>query len=124
MKRRNAYILVGVAVAAVCAVYFSVDPAVSRFVPKCLFHELTGWQCPGCGSQRMLHALLHGDIVAAWHHNAVLLLLLPLLAPLLWLELNRTRHPRLYMRVHSVSVALTAVSLLVAWWIFRNIFLS
>ncbi|WP_239653756.1 DUF2752 domain-containing protein [Barnesiella sp. CU968] len=72
----------------------------------------------------MLHALLHGDIVAAWHHNAVLLLLLPLLAPLLWLELNRTRHPRLYMRVHSVSVALTAVSLLVAWWIFRNIFLS
>ncbi len=124
MKRRNAYILVGVAVAAVCAVYFAVDPAASRFVPKCLFHELTGWQCPGCGSQRMLHALLHGDIVAAWHHNAVLLLLLPLLAPLLWLELNRTRHPRLYMRVHSVSVALTAVSLLVAWWIFRNIFLS
>ncbi len=134
MKRRNAYILVGVAVAAVCAVYFAVDPAVSRFVPKCLFHELTGWQCPGCGSQRMLHALLHGDIAAAWHHNAVPflmqllllreLLLLPLLAPLLWLELNRTRHPRLYMRVHSVSVALTAVSLLVAWWIFRNIFLS
>lgn len=124
MKRRNAYILVGVAVAAVCAVYFVVDPAVSRVVPKCLFHELTGWQCPGCGSQRMLHALLHGDIAAAWHHNAVLLLLLPLLAPLLWLELNRTRHPRLYMRVHSVSVALTAVSLLVAWWIFRNIFLS
>lgn len=124
MKRRNAYILVGVAVAAVCAVYLAVDPAASRFVPKCLFHQLTGWQCPGCGSQRMLHALLHGDIAAAWHHNAVLLLLLPLLAPLLWLELNRTRHPRLYMRVHSVSVALTAVSLLVAWWIFRNIFLS
>ena len=124
MKRRNAYILVGVAVAAVCAVYFVVDPAVSRVVPKCLFHQLTGWQCPGCGSQRMLHALLHGDIAAAWHHNAVLLLLLPLLASLLWLELNRTRHPRLYMRVHSVPVALTAVSLLVAWWIFRNIFLS
>ena len=124
MKRRNAYILVGVAVAAVCAVSLAVDPAASRFVPKCLFHQLTGWQCPGCGSQRMLHALLHGDIAAAWHHNAVLLLLLPLLAPLLWLELNRTRHPRLYMRVHSVSVALTAVSLLVAWWIFRNIFLS
>lgn len=124
MKRRNAYILAGAAVAAVCAVYFAVDPAASRFVPKCLFHELTGWQCPGCGSQRMLHALLHGDIAAAWRHNALLLLLLPLLAPLLWLELNRTRHQRLYMRVHSVPVALTAVSLLAVWWIFRNIFIS
>ena len=42
--------------------YFAVDPATFPFMPQCVFHRLTGLQCVGCGSQRMLHALLHGDI--------------------------------------------------------------
>ena len=90
-------------------------------MPRCIFHELTGWQCPGCGSQRMLHALLHGNIREAWNHNAVLLLLLPLLIPMIWLEINRNRHPRTYMRLHSMPVVLTAAGIILAWWLLRNI---
>ena len=43
--------------------------------PKCLFFSLTGLQCPGCGSQRALHSLLHLDLVAALRYNAYMVFL-------------------------------------------------
>ena len=89
-------------------------------MPKCIFHELTGWQCPGCGSQRMLHALLHGELREAWHHNALLLMLLPLLIPMVWLEINRERYLKAYMRVHSLPVVLATVAVILLWWLLRN----
>jgi len=51
-----------------------VDPnKPGNLLPKCPFNWLTGLNCPGCGATRMVHALLHGDIAAAWHFNAFLL---------------------------------------------------
>ncbi|MEZ4650822.1 MAG: DUF2752 domain-containing protein [Candidatus Eisenbacteria bacterium] len=49
-------------------------------LPPCLFHELTGFHCTGCGSTRALLALLHGNIAEAWGQNPLLLLVLPWLA--------------------------------------------
>src|SRR5690606_2629375 len=47
-------------VLAVVGFYGLVDPATG-ILPSCPFYTLTHWYCPGCGSQRALHALLHGD---------------------------------------------------------------
>ncbi|HVV70051.1 MAG TPA: DUF2752 domain-containing protein, partial [Verrucomicrobiae bacterium] len=44
----------------------------------CIFHQTTGLLCPGCGSLRALHQLLHGNWVAAFHYNALLVGCLPL----------------------------------------------
>ena len=49
-----------------------------HLLPVCPFRRLTGWQCPACGGTRMAYDLLHGDLVRAWHDNALLLLVLPL----------------------------------------------
>lgn len=38
-------------------------------MPKCPFKFLTGLSCPGCGFQRALHALLHGQIHTAVSYN-------------------------------------------------------
>ena len=41
----------------------------------CPFNRLTGLYCPGCGTTRALHALLHLDIGLAIRDNAVFVLL-------------------------------------------------
>ena len=60
------------------AVFFFFDPATAGFYPPCLFRTVFGAQCPGCGSLRALHQLLHGNIAAAWAFNKPLLIALPL----------------------------------------------
>ena len=46
----------------------------------CVFHVVTGLKCPGCGVSRMCLALLRFDFAAAFHANAAIFLLLPLMA--------------------------------------------
>lgn len=74
--------LVLVAMLGLCAgvVLFRFDPTHSNFYPTCQFHRLTGLQCPGCGSLRAIHQLLHGRVAAALRFNALLVISLPLLA--------------------------------------------
>jgi hypothetical protein len=62
-----------------CAVLFWFDPVKYPFYPTCLFHRLTGWNCPGCGSLRAMHALLHGHLGAALRDNVLLMAALPFL---------------------------------------------
>jgi len=57
------------------------NPATHSFFPVCQFHQLTGWNCPGCGATRGLYALVHGRFLTAWRDNALVMLAL-LLAPL------------------------------------------
>ena len=72
-------------------VFFLFDPARGGFYPTCLFHRLTGLNCPGCGALRALHHLTHGEIAAAFHCNPLLMVLLPFVAlfGLRWLRHGR-----------------------------------
>ena len=116
-------IFVVAAIIAIGIIYFLIDPSAVGFMPRCIFHELTGWKCPGCGSQRMIHALLHADVVSAWHHNPLLLILFPFLLPLIYIELNATRYQAIYMKLHSVPVIVALSIIIVGWGILRNILL-
>ncbi|MGI8836258.1 MAG: DUF2752 domain-containing protein [Pyrinomonadaceae bacterium] len=58
---------------------FIFEPGKSGFFPVCTFHALTGFACPGCGSTRVIHALIHGDVVAAFKFNPLFVLSLPFL---------------------------------------------
>lgn len=42
------------------------------WLPRCVFHELTGLHCPGCGATRAVHALAHGQVLRALSCNALL----------------------------------------------------
>lgn len=122
MNRRLAIKTAGAAIAiAVAALYFIFNPATSQWAPKCAFHAITGYDCPGCGSQRMLHALLHGDIAGAWRANAFMLCSTPVLGLMLWAASSRRRFPRLYAALNSPAAILTATAALVAWTVARNL---
>lgn len=107
--------------ALLLGLYFVFDPAQSLFAPKCFFHVITGWECPGCGMQRMIHALLHGDIAAAWSYNAFLLCILPLLALMIFAAAFRTRFKRLYMALNSVTMILVISFSMLVWGVIRNL---
>lgn len=111
-----------VAVIIILILYFVYNPADYPLAPKCGFKSITGYDCPGCGSQRLLHGLLHGDIGAAWHANPFLLCLLPLLFLMIGASLTRKRFPRFYAVMNSPAMILgTGVSLMV-WWVIRNLY--
>lgn len=59
---------------------FAFNPAQHGFYPACLLHKLTGLQCPGCGSLRAAHELLHGNLAAAFRLNPLFVAALPFLA--------------------------------------------
>ena len=72
--------------AAAGAILFFFDPAHYDFYPSCIFRSITGLNCPGCGSLRAIHELLHGDIIAAARLNLLLVLSVPVG---LWLATQR-----------------------------------
>jgi hypothetical protein len=61
-------------------VLFFFDPATTGLYPPCLFKTFLGVQCPGCGSLRAMHQLLHGNVAAAWALNKLVFIALPLAA--------------------------------------------
>ena len=124
MSRRSVIAMLAVAAVVVAGVviYSTFDPSASRWFPRCPFLMLTGLKCPGCGTQRAIHALLHGDVLSALHFNALLPVSIPLLLLYGYAELVRTRKPRFYNRVNSVTAILAVLIVVIVWWIVRNIF--
>lgn len=110
-----------VALLTVAVLYFIFDPAESAWAPKCAFRSLTGWECPGCGAQRMLHHLLHGEFAAAWEANPFLICMIPVLCAMVLAAAERTRWPRFYMYMNSLPVIIGVCVLLVGWSVLRNI---
>jgi hypothetical protein len=53
------------------AMVFFFNPATHAFYPVCMFHAVTGLNCPGCGATRALYALLHGNFPLAFKDNAL-----------------------------------------------------
>jgi Protein of unknown function (DUF2752) len=72
-----------VALLGALAVVYKFSPTKYTFYPRCQIYATTHWLCPGCGSTRALHALLHLDVRSALHYNALFTLLAPL--AFLWL---------------------------------------
>ena len=91
----------------------------------CLFHTLTGLECPGCGMIRAFHAISHGDFAAAINHNifgpvVYLCFMTILLSDIAYLTMGRRILPRIPEKMKQVS-AYNALFLVIAYGILRNI---
>lgn len=73
-------IMLGTTVIGIGTLVFFFNPSTHGFYPSCVFHSLTGWNCPGCGMTRALYALLHGNVRLALKDNALFVVLLTTLA--------------------------------------------
>jgi hypothetical protein len=108
---------------AVCAVLaVGLRPlwlAGSELLPACLWHSLTGWPCPGCGTTRALTSLLRADLLGALAFNplasaaAMAFVVVGLIAPV-WLMLGGSV-PRIPTRVGPTGLAVAALMFLANW---------
>lgn len=124
MNRKKIFLYLSLIIIGIVlvGVYLFIDPESSRFFPKCPFLWASGYSCPGCGSQRVVHDLLNGDIIGAFRHNALLTLSIPLLLLLLVAEIQHKRWPRLYGMLNSSKFIFALILIVILWWIGRNIF--
>ena len=99
--------------------HFDPNVAGSPF-PECMFHAFTGLLCIGCGMTRALHALAHGDPVAAFSMNPLAMAMLAVSPLLLGWKLGW--QPK-WMRPLMAVVAEPKFWLLLlpAYWVGRNL---
>lgn len=97
------------------------DPSTNSLFPPCLWRAATGWLCPGCGSARAIHALMHGHLNAALHTNALAVAAMPVVVSDLVRRLRTDKGlgtswvQPLYVRALAGAIA--------AFGILRNVFL-
>jgi hypothetical protein len=95
---RTARALTLAASAMVLGLLAVADPATSPLFPPCIWRTVTGLLCPGCGSARAIHALLRGEVLAAWLANPLAVSTVPLLVADV-VERFRGRHGLRTLRV-------------------------
>jgi hypothetical protein len=111
LTRSRIIISLGVLAVGAAAVLYRFDPATVHFYPRCAFHALTGLQCPGCGTTRALHHLLHGDGGGAFRLNAMLFVAIPFGA-------IATASRRV---ATNPVTGWAAAGVTVIWWVARNV---
>ncbi|MFX3631716.1 MAG: DUF2752 domain-containing protein [Candidatus Pristimantibacillus sp.] len=94
--------------------YLKVWLPVTKIGIPCVFHELTGFYCPGCGVTRVIQSLLQLDIEQAFRYNSLLFVLLPLYA--MYFVATRKK-----LRLLSNGIMTIMVIMAVAFGILRNI---
>ncbi|MGB0135246.1 DUF2752 domain-containing protein [Dokdonella sp.] len=94
-----------------------LDPfAAGSILPSCPFHALTGLFCPGCGTTRALHAVLHGSFLLAFSMNPLAVIALALMPILIWNTFNPGR-----MCMAPLSDARIWLPLVLAFFVLRNL---
>ncbi len=125
VKTKKHLLTVVVALIATTAllIFFYIDPNIYPFFPKCPFLVLTGLECPGCGSQRALHQLLHLNIASAFSQNPLIVLYLPYVVLGIYLEYfgGNKKLPGVRNTLYGKRAAIIILISILLFWIGRNI---
>ena len=101
-------VIVGIIGLFIIAVF---NPEDTSLYPRCPFYVLTGYKCPGCGTLRAIHRMLHLQFSAAFAYNPLLMFAIPYIV-LISISSKIAKN-------HIVSRGVVIVVLL--YWLGRNI---
>jgi len=119
-KYLNIVLLIVILVLA--ALFFVIDPTKHSIFPRCIFNSLTGYYCPGCGSQRAIHSLLHLDFAGVVNYNflfipAFLLIFYYYLHPV-FNKIFRWKLPNVF---YFKSTPWVIFAFVIIFWVLRNL---
>ena len=121
MFKKKQVVILALVILAVLGLYVCFNPANSYLAPKCAFKTLTGYDCPSCGGQRMVHAMLNGKFREAFFLNPFLFIAIPYLGAVAYSAFS---HSKLAVRIktivqHRITIGFYLL-LYLAWWVVRN----
>ncbi|MDD3788375.1 MAG: DUF2752 domain-containing protein [Petrimonas sp.] len=104
-------------------IFYVFDPQTQPFFPKCPFLAATAYKCPGCGSQRAIHALLHLQVSEAFRQNAFMILLIPYALFGIYLAFfgGKKRFPKAERLFFGKWAAVAWGVFILVFWVGRNI---
>jgi hypothetical protein len=108
---------------AILVLSIAVPPFHDRRLTVCLFENLFGIPCPGCGMTRAFLYLGHGDIESALQLNVNSPAAF-LTAVVLWMQFAFSVIARTEIRIHLAPgekyfIAIVAVTVLMSGWIYN-----
>ncbi|MWA04038.1 DUF2752 domain-containing protein [Actinomadura sp. LD22] len=114
----------GVLALAVSAVSYvaAVDPGETGHYPACPFLALTGYECPGCGALRTIHALAHGHVRDALGLNVFAVVMIPVLV-FFWVRWTSARllDRPVRSRVADPRLIWVFLGAVLLFWVLRNL---
>jgi hypothetical protein len=89
-----------------------------------LFKGITGYKCPGCGSQTAVHYLLNLDVLSAFKANVILIFAIPYLT--LYFAFEMIKNPtekqlKWRKRLFGERTIYIVLTIIVLFWILRNV---
>ena len=116
------FVLLGLAALPCLAMVYARNPEEPGYYPPCVFYALTGLHCPGCGTLRAVHQLLHGNLITAFGYNPYTMLALPVIGyaflSALLLTTYGKRLPTVFVHPALIWGLLVAV---LSFWVLRNV---
>ncbi|WP_255498734.1 DUF2752 domain-containing protein [Dysgonomonas sp. ZJ709] len=116
--------MIAIALTAIAIViYFLFSPEESNIFPQCPFHYLTGLDCPGCGSQRAIHNILHFRIKEAFFFNPLLVISIPYLIYGIYMEYfgGKQKYPTARQIFFGKTATIIIFFIVIVYWVGRNV---
>lgn len=121
IKQRNFWIL-GLFFLGTALYYFFLNPyqQTSLFL-SCPFYNVTGYQCPGCGSQRAFHEILHFNFLEAFKQNALFVLGIPYILLIFYTSFNKEKYQKLRSILLGNKTLLILLIISILFGVVRNL---
>lgn len=107
---------------ALAVLFFVLDPNKSILFPRCIFYSVSGYYCPGCGSQRAIHSLLHMNIAGVVQNNV---LFLPAVLTIIYHYIHPSLNKKLNWRLPNIfymkNTPWVIFGIVLLFWMLRNL---
>ncbi|NDV78172.1 DUF2752 domain-containing protein [Dysgonomonas sp. 511] len=104
-------------------IFYIFNPEKHLFFPPCIFHWLTGLDCPLCGMQRAIHHLLHFRLKEAFANNPLFVCAIPYIVLGVYIEIfgGKERYPRIKQVLYKKNAVIVVSAIVILFWIGRNL---
>ncbi len=103
--------------------FYVFDPNEMAIFPQCPFLLTTGYKCPGCGTQRALHDLLHLRLWEALKNNMFIVFAIPYILSGIYIEYfgGKQRHPKFEKALFGKYSSIGVFLFVILYWIIINL---